>query len=87
MIIVVIYLAGIALLNFHLPFNISERYIFLVSACYVIGGAFAVVDIFLKRIVLQNDSIMIVSLSDYISRTILRADIESVTWEKVAALP
>ena len=82
LIIVVIYLAGIALLNFHLPFNIPERYKLLVLACFVIGGAFAVVDIFLKQIVLQNDSITIVSLSDYISRTILRADIESVTWEK-----
>ncbi len=82
LIIVVIYLAGIALLSFHLPFNIPERYKPLVLTCFVIGGAFAVVDIFLKRIALQNDRITIVSLSDYVSRTIPRADIESVTWEK-----
>ena len=77
-----IYLIAIPMLNIGLPFNIPDHYKLLVMSVFVVGGAFGVVDVFLKRIVLQADSITIVSLTDFISRTIPRSEIESVTWEK-----
>ena len=77
-----LYLAGIVLLNIKLPFDISEHYKPLVLAGFVILGAFAVIDVFLRRIVLQNNCMMVVSLSDFVYRTITRSEIESVTWEK-----
>ena len=82
MIFILLYLAGIALLAIQLPFNIPDRFKPLVVSCFVIFGAFASVDVFFRRIVLHGDSMTIVAFLDFISRTIPRTEIDSVTWER-----
>jgi len=77
-----IYLAGVVLLMIHLPFNIPDRHRVWIVPCFVILGAFWLADVFLTRIVLASDSLRVVSISDFQSRTIPRTEIESVTWEK-----
>jgi hypothetical protein len=76
---VAVYLAGCFLIWIHLPFGIPDRFRIWVGPCYMILGALWVVDVFLTRIVLSNDSLRIVSVP-FRSKTIPRAEIESVTW-------
>lgn len=70
------------MLSYRMPFNIPERYKLLVVCGFAVIGAIAVIDIFSRRIVLQNDGMTVYSLSDFTSQSIPRAEIESVTWEK-----
>ena len=79
---VVIYIAGVVLLSLHLPFGISDRHRVWLVPAYAVLGVLWLADIFTRRIVLGPDSIRLVSFSDYQCRTILRTEIESVTWEK-----
>jgi hypothetical protein len=79
---VVIYVAGVALLSFHLPFGISDHHRVWIVPVYALFGALWLADLFTTRIVLARDSIRIVSISDFQSRTVPRVEIESVTWEK-----
>jgi hypothetical protein len=68
------------LIWFHLPFGIPERYKFWVAPCCIVLGALFVADVFLTRIVLNPNSLRIVNVTRFSSRTIPRADIDSVTW-------
>src|SRR5262245_955978 len=77
-----LYLAGIILLSIHLPFGISDRHKVWFVPTFGVLGAFGLIDLFTRRIVLGADSIRIVSYSDYLCRSIPRAMIKSVTWEK-----
>jgi hypothetical protein len=77
---VAIYLAGVVLLMVHLPFNIPDRHRVWIVPCFAVLGAFWLADVFLTRIVLASDSLRVVSISDFQSRTIPRAEIVSVTW-------
>ena len=79
---VVLYVAGIVLLSLHMPFGISDRHRAWLVPTFVVLGAFGLIDLFTRRIVLGADSIRIVSYSDHLSRSIPRAMIKSVTWEK-----
>ena len=77
-----VYAAGIVLLSFQLPFGISARHRVWLLPTYAILGALWLADIFTRRIILEADSIRIVSYSDYLHRSIPRATIKSVNWEK-----
>ena len=77
---VAIYLAGVVLLMVHLPFNIPDHHRVWIVPCFAVLGAFWLADVFLTRIVLGSDSLRVVSISDFQSRTIPRAEIASVTW-------
>jgi hypothetical protein len=77
---VAIYLAGVVLLMVHLPFDIPDRHKGWIVPCFAILGACWLADVFLTRIVLASDSLRIVSISDFQSRTVPRAEIERVTW-------
>jgi hypothetical protein len=79
---VVIYIAGVVLLSFHLPFGVSDRHRVWLVPTYVVAGVLSLVDLITRRIVLGPDSIRIISFSDYQCRTIPRTEIENVTWEK-----
>ena len=79
---VLIYIAGVVLLSFYLPFGLSDRHRGWLVPTYAVAGVLWLTDIFTRRIVLGPDSIRIVSFSDYQCRTIPRTAIESVTWEK-----
>ena len=79
---IVIYVAGIGLLMMYLPFGISSDHRAWIVPLYAIAGAFWLVDVFTKRIVLGGDSIRVVSISNFQSRIIPRAEIDSVTWAK-----
>lgn len=76
---VAVYLVGCFLILIHLPFGIPDRFRIWVGPCYMVFGALWVADIFLTRIVLGNDTLRIVSVP-FRSKTIPRAEIESVTW-------
>jgi hypothetical protein len=78
---VAIYIAGVLLPIFYLPFGIPDRHRVWVVPCLAIFGAFWLADVFLTRIVLGSDSVHIVSISDFQSRTVHRAEIDRVTWE------
>ena len=73
---IVIYLVGIVLLAIRIP----DGFKIIAVVVYALGGALWLADMFLKRIVLQADGIFI--FSDFRSRTVSRAEIDSVTWEK-----
>jgi hypothetical protein len=60
--------------------RVPERFRLMAGAGYAVLGAFWLADLFLTRIVLQADGIFI--FSEFRSRTVPRAEIESVTWEK-----
>jgi hypothetical protein len=77
-----IYVAGIVLLTIHLPFGIPDHHRVWVVPAYAVLGALWLVDAFTRRIVLGKDSIRVVSISDFQSQTLARAELESVTWEK-----
>ena len=77
---VLIYIAGIVLLSVHLPFNIPERYKIYIVPGYVVFGLLWLADVFFTRIELHSDRIKIVS--DFKTRTIPRAEVAGVTWEK-----
>src|SRR3954471_4563440 len=77
-----IYLAGLTLLMLHLPFGIPDRHRVWIVPSFAIFGAFWLVDVFLTRIILGSDSLRVVSISDFRSRILNRAEIDSVTWEK-----
>jgi len=79
---VVIYIAGVVLLSFHLPFGVSDRHRVWVVPTYAVAGALWLADLLTRRIVLGPDSIRVISFSDYQCRTIQRTEIEDVTWEK-----
>jgi hypothetical protein len=79
---VFIYVAGVVLLSVHLPFGIPDRHRVWIVSVYAIVGALWLADAFTRRIVLGSDSIRIVSISDFQSRTLPREEVESVTWEK-----
>jgi len=79
---VAIYIAGLVLLMIHLPFNIPSHHRVWIIPVFAIAGAFWLADAFTTRIVLASDSIRVVSISDFQSRTIPRTEIDSVTWEK-----
>ena len=78
---VAVYVTGIVLLSLHLPYGIPDNYRVWVVPIYAVLGALWLVDLFTRRIVLGADSIRIISIFDYINRTIPRAEIKSVTWE------
>ena len=78
---VVIYVAGVVLLAVHLPFGIPDGHRVWFVPVYAIVGALWLADGFTRRIVLGSDSIRIVSISDFQSRTISRTEVDSVTWE------
>ena len=82
----VIYLAGVVLLSVRLPFGISEHHRVWIVPVFALLGAFWLADATTTRIVLGPDCIRIFSISDLQSRTIPRATIESVTWEKVCGV-
>src|SRR5258706_15849803 len=73
------YLAGVVMLAIHLPFNIADRHRVWIVPCFAFLGAFAVAEVFVTRIVISGDSIRVVSLSDFMSRTIPRSEIDSVS--------
>jgi len=77
---VAIYLTGAALLMNHLPFGIPDRHKVWMVPCFAVFGAFWLADVFLTRIILGSDSLRIVSVSSFQSRTFTRAEIASVTW-------
>ena len=79
---VALYLAGLALLAVHLPFGVPDRHRVWIAPCFVIFGAFWLVDVFTRHIALGSDSIHVFSISDFQAQTIPRAEIDSVTWEK-----
>ena len=79
---IIIYLTGLVLLSLHLPFEISDRHRVWFVPVFALCGAFWLVDVFMTRIVLGKDNIRIVSVSDFKSRTIPRAEINNVTWAK-----
>jgi hypothetical protein len=79
---VVIYVAGVVLLAVHLPFGIPDGHRVWVVPVYAIVGAVWLADAFTRRIVLGGDNLRIVSISDFQSRTLSRAEVDSVTWEK-----
>lgn len=76
-----VYVTGIVLLSLHLPYGIPDRYRIWVVPIYAVLGALWLVDVFTRRIVLGADSIHIISIFDYLNRTIPRAEIKSVTWQ------
>lgn len=78
----VLYLAGIILLSVHMPFGISDRHRVWFVPIFAVLGAFGLIDVFTRRIILGADSIRVISYSDYLCRSIPRALIKSVTWEK-----
>src|SRR6478672_405358 len=77
-----LYAAGVVLLSTHMPFGISDRHRIWFVPAFAVLGAFGLIDLFTRRIVLGADSIRIISYSDYLCRSIPRATIKSVTWEK-----
>src|SRR5689334_1213246 len=79
---VVIFTAGVVLLSVHLPFGIPDHHRIWIVPIFALFGVFWLADAFTTRIVLGPDSIHLVSISDFQSRTIPRVEIESVTWEK-----
>jgi hypothetical protein len=79
---VVLYVAGLLLLSIQLPFGFSDRHRVWVVPTFAVLGALGLIDLFTRRIVLGADGIRIVSYSDYQLRSIPRAMIKSVTWEK-----
>lgn len=79
---VIVYAAGVVLLSIHLPFGIPDHHRVWIVPVYALFGVLWLADLFTTRIVLRPDSIHLVSISDFLSRTIPRAEIESVTWEK-----
>lgn len=79
---VFIYLAGVGLLSVHLPDGIPDRHRVWIVPVYAFLGILWLVDIFTRKIVPGPDCIRVVSFSDYLCRTIPRAEIERVTWEK-----
>jgi hypothetical protein len=79
---VFVVVAGVVLLSIHLPFGINDRHRVWIVPLYAAAGAFWLADVFTTRIVLGADNIRLVSISDFQSRIILRAEIASVTWEK-----
>ena len=70
-----IYLAGLVLL----PLRMPGRFGVVVAAGYAVVGAFWLADIFLKRVVLQPNGILI--FAAFRSHTYPRSEIESVKWE------
>jgi len=78
---VVVYLTGVVLLSFHLPLNIPEPHRVWIVPAFALCGALWLLDGFTTKIVLGSDSIRIVSLSDFLLRTIPRAEVDNVTWE------
>jgi hypothetical protein len=76
---VALYLAGVVMLTIHLPFNIADRHRVWIVPCFAFLGAFAVDEVFVTRIVLGSDSIRIVSLLYFMSRTIPRSEVDSVS--------
>src|SRR4029079_17517250 len=79
---VAIYVAGVVLLTIHLPFGIPDHHRLWIVPIFALFGAFWLRDAFTTRIVLRPDSIHLVSVSDFLSRTIPRVEVESVTCEK-----
>ena len=79
---VVIYIAGLVLLRVRLPFGITDHHRVWILPVYGLVGALWLLDLFTSRIVLTGDSICIISISDFTSRTVRRVDIDRVTWEK-----
>lgn len=77
-----LYVAGVIMLSIHLPFGISDRHKAWIVPTYAILGALALIELFSRRIVLGPDSIRVVSYADYVCRTIPRAMIKNITWEK-----
>ena len=75
---IVIYLAGCVLIRFHLPFGIPDHFKTWIAPAYIVLGALGLADLLLTRIALGSDNLRIVS--GFRSRTILRGDIDSVTW-------
>jgi hypothetical protein len=74
-----IYIAGCFLIWFHLPFGIPDGFRIWIAPSYMILGALWLADAFLTRIELSQDNLRIVSVP-FRSRTIPRAEIDSVTW-------
>ncbi|HEX8371427.1 MAG TPA: hypothetical protein VF585_01500 [Chthoniobacterales bacterium] len=79
---VAIYVAGISLLCYQLPFHIPSRFKIVVVPTYVLLGAFWLADIFLTRIALHDDRLTVISVTDFLLRDIPRSEIETVKWEK-----
>src|SRR6185436_10094417 len=77
-----IYIAGIVLLTIHLPFDIPSRYRVWIVPVFAVVGAFWLADVLTTRIILGGDSIRIFSISNFQSRTIPRAEVDNVSWEK-----
>jgi len=79
---VAVCLTGVILLSIHLPFGIADKHRLWIVPCYALGGLLWLADVFLTRIVLGPDSLRLVSATEFKSRTIPRAEIDTVTWEK-----
>ena len=75
------YLVGLALL-ICLPIKILDGHRMWIIPVFALVGAFLLVGEFTRRVILTPDSIRLVSISAFLLRTIPRAEIESVTWEK-----
>jgi hypothetical protein len=79
---VVVYIAAISVVAFRLPLGLPDRYRPIIVAVLAVGGAFWLADVFLKRIVLCPDRLKLISVMHRLPRSVARADIDSVTWEK-----
>jgi len=77
-----LYLAGVVMLAIHLPFDIADRHRVWIVPCFAFLGAFVVAEVFVTRIVIGGDSIRIVSLSDFMSRTIPRSEVAGVSGKR-----
>jgi hypothetical protein len=74
----VLYLAGFALIWFHLPFGIPDHFKTWIAPAYIVLGGLGLADMLLTRIALGRDKLRIVF--GFRSQTIPRAEIDSVTW-------
>jgi hypothetical protein len=79
---VVIFIAGVVMLHFHLPFGIPDHHRIWFVPAFAIFGGFWLADVFTTRILLAPDRLHLVSISSFQSRTIPRVEIERVVWEK-----
>jgi hypothetical protein len=79
---VALYIAGLVMLRFYLPFRIADHHRVWILPLFCLCGALWLLDLFMTRIVLSDQSIRIVSILDFVSRTVPRVNVDSVTWEK-----
>jgi hypothetical protein len=79
---VIIWVLGITLLWFYLPFGIPDRFRIIVLPAFMVAGACWLVEVFRTRIELHSDRLTMISGVFSRSRAIARNEIELVKSEK-----